>query len=210
MSKTTGGSSAVGNAYENGLVENIGVVDTERWNDRGTVLERERDAARFGGAAGVVAEGAEVRGLACDHRRDAVLPCALDPDIDRLQPARLAESEPTVDMHDRAPIVDDARNAAGIDLTLADPRAVEVEQVDAVRVDAAQVGVDQRLGHEHRGVALGTERDEHIGRERAQRARADDDPVGHRSSQPGSRSSRAGWRPIRIGESGESTSRKRC
>ena len=93
-----------------------------------------------------------MRGLAREHRRDAVLPRALDPEIDRLHPARLTEAEPAVEMHDRAPVVDDTHHAARVDLTLADPRAVEVEQVDAVRVDPAEVGVDQRLGHERRGV----------------------------------------------------------
>ena len=36
-----------------------------------------------------------------------------------------------------------------------------------MRVDPAQVGVDERLGHEHRSFSFGTECDEHVGGERA-------------------------------------------
>ena len=73
-----------------------------------------------------------MRGLPRDDGRDPVLPRPLDPQIDRLDPARLAEPEGTVEVHDGSAIVDDAGRAPRVDLSLADPRAVEVEQVHAV------------------------------------------------------------------------------
>ena len=133
-----------------------------------------------------------MRGLPRDDRRDPVLAGTLDAEIDRLDPARLSEPEATVEVHDRSAIVDDTGRAPRVDLSLADPRAIEVEKMDAVGVDPAEVGVDERFGHEHRGVALGAERGEHVGCERPQRSRADDLRVAHRSSQPGWRSSRDG------------------
>jgi hypothetical protein len=114
-------------------------------------------------------------------------------------------------MHHGTAIVDDVHLPTWVDESIADPARVQLEEMDAVRVDPAQIGVDERVGHDLRGGRIGTQRDEYVGAERVQRPRVDArDRVGHKSSQPGCRSARDGWRPVRIGESGASTRSARC
>ena len=98
-------------------------------------------------AGGVRPERAEVGGLPDGHRGQAVLRGALGDDLGGAQAGDLAETEPAVQADGRAVVAGHGhRRSSGRMSTAGQPGGVHRHQVRAVRVDAAQVGLDQQFG----------------------------------------------------------------
>ena len=138
---------------------------------RGPVLHAQADQALLGDPTGVDAEGAQVGGLAHRHGGHAMGPGPLDHEVDGAQAGDLAHAQPGVEPHGGARVVEHLDLGDGEDLARPQPVGVHEQQVDAVGVDAGEVGLDEHLGH-RRGVGCrDPQRRQGLGRHQA-------DPVG--------------------------------
>ena len=88
------------------------------------------------------------------HGRHAVGTRPLDREVHRGDAGDLPEPQPAVEADGRAVVVERRHLGHGLDVAAAHPAVVERHQVGAVRVDAAQVGLDQVVGDE-RGLVAG-------------------------------------------------------
>ena len=88
--------------------------------------------------------------LADGHRRHAVLARAFDGEVDGGDAGDLAEADATVEQHGGPAVGDGGDHGVGAEVAAAHAPGVERHQVRAVRVDAAQVGLEQVVGDRRR------------------------------------------------------------
>ena len=114
------------------MADDVDVVQGDEAGGR-TLLRPGADAAEM------------MRALERDERH-AMLARPRDANGHGLASQHLADADPAVEHHDRAPVADDANATAQFEPPLAHRRHIVRQHADAVRVMAGQVGVDEVAG----------------------------------------------------------------